>query len=108
MKTLRRIFMLISVLVTLVLPGVVVRTAGEQLDQSAIAGQLLVDNKEERSKALHAAETIGSKNTSQELRAALITLLERENRIVLEAANRGVTVDNLEDPEFIAHVSRVV
>jgi|ERR1051326_5419460 hypothetical protein len=99
---------LLTVLLVNVLPATMVLTAGEQLDQRAIARQLLGENKEERSRALKAAQTVGSTNASQELRAALITLLEREDRIVAEAERRGVTVDTLEDPEFIAYVSRVV
>jgi hypothetical protein len=79
-----------------------------QLDQRAIAQQLLAEDKQERDKAFDASSAIAPANTSQELRLALITLLDRENRIVLEAARRGVTVDTLEDPEFIAAVSRTV
>jgi hypothetical protein len=40
------------------------------------------------------------------LRLALITLLE--NRIVVAARRRGVTVDTLDNPEFIAHLAGFV
>lgn len=77
-------------------------------DQHVIAQQLLGQDLRERSSAWGAALAIGPANSGQELRAALITLLEKENRIVVEARRRGVAVSTLENPEFIAHVARFV
>ncbi|MGH7470674.1 MAG: hypothetical protein ACRENP_22225 [Longimicrobiales bacterium] len=58
--------------------------------------------------ALQAARKIGAANIGGELRVALITLLERENVVVADAARRGVPLDTYESPEFIAHLSRFV
>jgi hypothetical protein len=76
-----------------------------QADQHMIAQELLG---QERNSAFEAALAIGPGNAGQELRLALITLLEKENRIVVAARRRGVTVDTLDNPEFIAHVARFV
>src|SRR5574341_1653095 len=66
-----------------------------QIDQHALAQQLQDGDRAERSRALESARSLGPQNTGTELRAALITLLEKNNRIVAEAKS--------EDPEFIAH-----
>ena len=64
----------------------------------------LSEVKRERYSAFEAALAIGPAKAGQELRLALITLLEKENRIVVAARRRGVTVDTRDNPEFIAHV----
>lgn len=84
-------------------------TAGRaQGDQAALARRLIQGDAMERGRALEAAQALGAKNTGPELRAALITLLERNNRIVVQAATRKQALATLEDPEFIAHVAHVV
>src|SRR5436309_3302183 len=83
-------------------------TLQAQQDQHAIAQQLLRGSAGERSRALEAARALDTKNMGTELRGALITLLERNNRIVVEATKRKEAVANFEDPEFIAHVAQVV
>ena len=81
---------------------------GAQVDQHALAHQLVHGDRAERSRAFEQARSLGPANTSAELRAALITLLDKNNRIVLDAAERKQPVANLEDPEFIAAVAHVV
>jgi len=81
---------------------------GAQVDQHAIAQELEHGDRAARSRALEQARSLGPANTSAELRAALITLLDKNNRIVLDAAERKQPVANLEDPEFIAAVAHVV
>jgi len=79
-----------------------------QPNQREIADQLLGSDLRQRNEALKAVLSIGPAKVGPELRSALITLLERQNRIVLEAQRRQVTLDTLEDPEFISGLSRVV
>src|SRR5207253_4535259 len=81
---------------------------GAQADQDMIAQQLLGQDLRERNSAFEAALEIGPTKAGQELRLAFITLLERENRVLAESRRRGVTLDTLENPEFIAHVARFV
>ncbi|MGH7612979.1 MAG: hypothetical protein ACREMW_02915 [Gemmatimonadales bacterium] len=86
-------------------------TVQAQVDQSALAQQMLGGNAMERSRALEAARTLGPQNVGPELRGALITALEREGQIRAQryqAGRRGEALQSLEDPEFIARVSRVV
>ena len=105
MKPRRPAVVLATVLLVTVLPT---PSMEAELDQRAVAQHLLGDNVAERSKALGVAESVGPENASPELRAALIALLERGNRIVAEARRRKVAVATLENPEFIARVARVV
>jgi len=79
-----------------------------QVDQRALAQQLLGNSAADRAVAVQMALTLGAPNTGPELRAALITLLERNSTILEEARRRNVAVANLENPEFIAHVAHVV
>jgi hypothetical protein len=79
-----------------------------QLDQRAIAQQLVSQDPAERRRALDGAQTIGAQNIGPELRAALIALLEDKNRIVVEAMRRRVPLDTVDDPEYIATLSRLV
>lgn len=79
-----------------------------QVDQHAVAQQLLHGDRAERSGALESARSLGPQHTGDELRAALITLLERNNRIIAEAGKRQEPVSKSESPEFIAHVAHVV
>jgi len=105
MKTRRQVVLLATALMATVLHTPIVEG---QVDQLAIAQQLLRDNVHGRSRALDVAAAIDAEKIGSELRAALITLLERKNRIVEEAARRGEALANVEDPEFIAGLSRVV
>ena len=75
-----------------------------QVDQSALAQQVLGDRSPERARAVAVAEGLGAKNISPQLRAALITALEREGRVHIEreqAARRGEILPDLEAPELI-------
>lgn len=94
--------------VTLLLASLLAASLTAQADQHTLAQQLLHGDRAERSRALGNAWSLGPQGTGAELRAALITLLDKNNRIVLEAAERKVAVSTLEDPEFIAHVAHVV
>jgi hypothetical protein len=82
-------------------------TGQAQGGQHALAQQVLSGNVADQSRAVWAAMALGSQATGP-LRAALITLLERNNRILDEAAKRKVTLDRLIDPEFVAHVAHAV
>jgi hypothetical protein len=82
-----------------------------QTDQHALAQQLLGDSAAERAVAVAVAEALGAANTGPELRAALVTALEREGRIQVErvrADRRGEVLQRQEAPEFITHVARTV
>lgn len=82
-----------------------------QIDQRALAEQLLRGSIGERSRALETARAIQPRNIGPELRAALISTLEREGQLHArrdEADRRGEAVEPLEDPEFIFRVSSVV
>ena len=82
-----------------------------QVDQRALAQQLLRGGIGERSRALETARAIQPRNIGPELRAALISTLEREGQLHArrdEADRRGEAVEPLEDPEFIFRVSSVV
>lgn len=98
--------------VLLILAGLAVTSATAtvraQVDQQTLARQILSADRGEQSRALSAAWALGPQNTGPELRAALITLLDRNNRIVAEAAKRDEVLENLINPEFVAHVAHVV
>jgi hypothetical protein len=83
-------------------------TVGAQMDQHAIAQQLLRGDVAERGRALGQTWGFEPQMIGAELRAALITLLERNNRIVAEAAKRKEPLARFEDPEFVAHVAHAV
>jgi len=82
--------------------------ADAPFDQQTIARQLLSNDPSERRKALEAARTIGPPNSSQALRAALITLLERMNEIVDQSQQSQIPLDVVENPEWIARVHHTV
>ncbi len=93
---------------TLAVTAAHAQPAPVRTDQHAIALDLLGHDADARRRAFYSAQRIGPANSGQELRAALIAFLERENRIVVEARRRGVAVATLENPEFIAHVAAYV
>ncbi len=103
----RRVVPLLAAL-QFVMLAIATATGQAQADQHALAQRILGRNVEDQSSAVWAAMTLGSQATGPELRAALITLLERNNRILDEAAKRKVTLDRLIDPEFVAHVAHAV
>lgn len=79
-----------------------------QQDQRAVARQLLQGSRVERSRALETAKSIGRTAMDADLRAALITVLERNNRTVAQALARKEPVSMFEDPEFVSQVAHVV
>lgn len=83
----------------------------QPVDQHALAEQLLGSDLRERSQAVEAVQGIGVQNLTPELRAALITSLAREGKMLVqreEAGRRGEFLAELKDPEFIGRISRVV
>lgn len=82
--------------------------AEAQQDQHVLARQLLQGSRVERSKALETARGLGRAQMGVELRAALIAVVERNNKIVADANMRGEAIATFEDPEFIAHAAHVV
>lgn len=96
------------VLLLAALQVVMLATGQAQGDQHALAQQVRGGNREDQSRAVWSALTLGPQATGPELRAALIALLERNNGILDEAADRKVAVATLVDPEFVAHVAHVV
>jgi hypothetical protein len=76
-------------------------------DQATIARQFAGDT-EQRQHALDLACAIPRDKVGPELRSALITLLERENKLVASVTARGAILADFEDPEFIARLSRTV
>jgi hypothetical protein len=87
-------------------PALVGRQPGP--DQRDVARQLLAEDVGARRAAFDAARTIGAEAAGPELRAALIALLQRENRLVADVTRRGEIVAEYEDPEFIAALARLV
>lgn len=86
-------------------------TAQAQVDQSALARQLLAGNVRERDDALETARALAPQQIGSELRAALIQVLERGNHVrelQYEAGRRGETLAAADDAEFVVHVSWVV
>jgi len=82
--------------------------AQSEPDERALAQQLLGTDRRARAAAFQAARTIGARAVGPELRAALIALLERQNRLVAEVTRRGGIVADYEDPEFMAALARFV
>jgi len=108
MDTRRQVALLATALFAVALNPATVQA---QVDQSVLAQQILGGNARERSRALEAAQALGPQQIGPEVRAALIKALERENRVQADryhADLRGEALKPLEDPEFIARVSRVV
>lgn len=79
-----------------------------QVDQRRLAQDLLAEDLAVRSTAVNTARAIGPPKLGPDVRQALITLLERQNRLVAEATGRQAPVADLENPELIATVSRLV
>lgn len=79
-----------------------------QVNQQTIARQLGSRDRAERSRALEQARLLGRQNTGGEVRAALLTLLKRNNEIAADARLRKESVERTEDPIFIAQVAHVV
>ncbi|HEU4748482.1 MAG TPA: hypothetical protein VFS56_08275 [Gemmatimonadaceae bacterium] len=81
------------------------------IDQAEVARRLLTGNGAERGHALVSVLRIGRANVTPRLRSALITALEREGRLVAEILAhraRGDIVPDLENPELIAGLAKVV
>lgn len=90
----------------LLVSGLPIVTARAQSSQGEIARQLLQGDGRERGKALVTSRSIGSRRIGPELRAALITGLEREGR--LHAQRRRGEIGPLENPELIAGLANLV
>ena len=81
---------------------VTLATGQAQGDQQALAQRILTGNVAEQDGAVWTAMTLGSQ-AGPELRAALITLLKRNNRVRDEAAKRKVAVATLDGgAQFLA------
>lgn len=81
-----------------------------ETDQHLLARAILEGSAAERAVAVAKAEALGADSTS-DVRLALIACLEREGRVVLErdrAIQRGATVPELDNPEFVAQLTRAV
>jgi len=99
----------IVLLMLAALIGTPATTIGQaQVDQHALAQQILSANLTEQSNAVEQARAIGPQRTGPELRAALIAVLERNNRLVIQAAQRDEAVESFVNPEFVAQVAHVV
>jgi hypothetical protein len=107
MKLRRQAVLLVPALLVTMLQAASVESQS-QPDQRVLVQQLLRGNAGERSAALWNAIVLGPEKAGPELRAALIALLEANNKIVEEARRRGVATATLENPEFIAHVAHAV
>lgn len=89
----------------------IVGTAHAQTDQREIAQRVLASNLGERNRAIDQAQAIEPMEIEPQLRAALIMALEREARLHREhavSARYRASIPPLEDPEFVARVSRLV
>src|SRR6185295_5601567 len=91
-----------------------VRTEAQKtapIDQSVVAHELLTGDPFERGRALTSVRQIAPEKVSPELRAALITALERENALVTQVRSRreaGQVVPDLANPELGAGLAHVV
>jgi len=101
--TLRQVVLVANVLLAPV-PNIV--NAQAQVSQSELARQLVRGNGNERSKAFGKARAIGAQGINPELRAALISGLEREGS--LHAQRRRGEIESLENPELIAGLAHLV
>ncbi len=101
--TLRQQVLVANVLLALMLNIV---NAQAQVSQSELARQLVQGNGSERSSAFGMAQVIGAQEINPELRAALITALEREGS--LNAQRRRGEIGFLENPELIAGLAHLV
>lgn len=101
--TLRHVVLVASVLLTPFLGTV---NAQPRISQSELAQQMIRGDSNERSRAFEMARAIDVQSINPELRAALITGLEREGR--LHAQRRRGEVVSLENPELIAGLALLV
>lgn len=83
-------------------------TVQAQVDQRALAQRIVGTNPTDQDNAVAQVLALGPQNAGPELRAALITLLDRNNRLVIQAVKRDEAVETLVNPEFVAHVAHVV
>ena len=94
--------------------GLIAATASvstAQIDQRAIAAQLLDGNRAMLAAAVKRAATVSPGSVGPELRAALLQALAREGRLHAEhylADERGQPVRPLEDPELVTDLTVLV
>jgi hypothetical protein len=81
---------------------------GRKLDQRPLAQQLLSDDETARNEALLAARSIDRSKFGPELRAALITVLDKNNGMARAASQRGEAVERVLNPDFHARVCQTV
>lgn len=82
-----------------------------QVDQSVIAANILDGNVQERRTALQVVQELGPDKAGPSVRRALILALEREGALRARRhtiAERGGQLPELEDPLFIAALTRIV
>jgi hypothetical protein len=77
-------------------------------DQRAIAEKLLSGDSSKQTDALGAVRAMGARNADPELRQALITLLERQNRLARQNIQRGESVEGAIAPEFRSRLCQTV
>jgi hypothetical protein len=96
---------------TLLITPSVAANASAQVDQVALAEQLLSGDIVEQSRALETVQTLGGQNASPAVREALIKALDREaNRQARRylATRRGELVEPDPNPEYVLQLSRIV
>jgi len=81
--------------------------AFSQQSQSTLAQQLLSSDSVAR-KAFLSVAPMAKDEIGDELRTALVTLLIRKNMVVADASRRGLVLSTIDDPSFIAALSRKV
>lgn len=108
METRRQVVLLVLAVFAVALGPTTVQA---QVDQRALAQQILSGSARERSGAVEAARALGPQNTGPDLRAALIAALEREGQVESQryyADLRGEALEPPEVPELIFRLSAVV
>jgi hypothetical protein len=80
----------------------------KQVDQRAVAQQLLSNDSDQRREALATIRTMGATNAGPEIRGALLTLLDAQNRVIEEARTQGSTIERRLDPEFHSRLTQTV
>jgi hypothetical protein len=108
MNAKRDVLMATMVVGLLCAAGVDATSSQVPLDQRAIVRELLSTDANAQRRAFAVAGTIPVQEMTPEFRAALIALLEQKNAVVARAATHGIPLATVEDPEFVASLSRKV
>jgi len=83
-------------------------SAWAQTQQAALAEDILSGDEDQRHRAVFVAEALGPERMSEDVRVALITLLEQCDDARQEARRQGIPLSEVVDFEFFMWVAEVV